>query len=104
MLTELVKNQIRDNLLLNFSLEKIILFGSQARGTADNKSDVDLLIITSGFNDRFKIMREIRRSLLALDYAFDIIAVTPEEYERDKNIPGTIARYASKEGIAIYES
>ncbi len=80
------------------------MFGSQARGTADNKSDVDLLIITSGFNDRFKIMREIRRSLLALDYAFDIIAVTPEEYERDKNIPGTIARYASKEGIAIYES
>jgi uncharacterized protein len=104
MLTELVKNQIKDNLLLNFSLKKIILFGSQARGTADNKSDVDLLIITSGFNDRFKIMREIRRSLLFLDYAFDIIAVTPEEYERDKNIPGTIARYASKEGIAIYES
>ncbi|MGD1008341.1 MAG: nucleotidyltransferase domain-containing protein [Ignavibacteriaceae bacterium] len=55
---------MRDNLLLNFSLEKIILFGSQARGTADNKSDVDLLIIASGFNDRFKIMREIRRSLL----------------------------------------
>jgi predicted nucleotidyltransferase len=104
MLTEQIKDQIKENLLSNFSLEKIILFGSQARGTADKKSDVDLLVIASSFNDRFKIMREIRRSLLAFDYAFDIIAVTPEEYERDKNIPGTIARYASKEGIAIYES
>ena len=76
MLTNETKSEIKNRLLEKFALKKIILFGSQARGTADNKSDI----------------------------AFDIIAVTPEEYNRDKNIPGTIARYASKEGIIIYES
>lgn len=104
MLTDKTKAEIKNRLLEKFVLKKIILFGSQARGTADDKSDIDLLIISSDFTDRYKIMREIRRSLLTLDYAFDIIAVTPEEYDRDKNIPGTIARYASKDGIIIYES
>jgi uncharacterized protein len=104
MLSEMAKMQIKENLLPKFNLEKIILFGSQARGTADEKSDVDLLIITSLPGNRFDIMRAIRRSLLSINYAFDIIAVSPEEFERDKNIPGTIARYASKEGVIIYES
>ena len=104
MLSEELKNQIKKSLLSKFYVDKIILFGSQARGTADKKSDIDLLIITSKFKNRYAIMREIRRSLLSFDFAFDIIAVTPEEFERDKNIPGTIARYASQEGITLYES
>ncbi len=104
MLPEEIKDRIKENLISRFSLNKIILFGSQARGAAGKRSDIDLLIITSDLTDRYKVMREIRRSLLTLDFAFDIIAITPDEYERDKNIPGTIARYASLEGIAIYES
>jgi predicted nucleotidyltransferase len=103
MLTNETKTEIKNKLLEKFELKRIILFGSQARGTADSKSDVDLLIISSDFTDRYKMMREIRRSLLSLNFAFDIIAITPEEYNRDKNIPGTIARYASKEGTVIYE-
>ncbi len=104
MLTIEDRFKIKEKLVSKFSLNEIILFGSQARGTANKRSDVDLLIIISKIPDRLKIMREIRRSLLTLDYAFDIVAITPEEFERDKNIPGTISRYASKEGIAIYES
>jgi len=104
MLSNETKSEIKKRLLEKFELKKIIIFGSQARGTADDKSDVDLLVVASDFKDRYKIMRELRRSLLEMDYAFDIIAVTPEEFNRDKNIPGTIARYASKEGIIIYEA
>lgn len=102
MLSEDIKKKIKEHLVEKFTLDKIILFGSQARGTADSRSDVDLLIIKNELVDRFKFIREIRRSLLNFDYAFDIIAITPEEYERDKNIPGTISRYAFKEGIPIY--
>jgi len=104
MLTDETKVEIKKRLLEKFELKKIIIFGSQARGTADNRSDIDLLIVSQEIPDRYKLMREIRRSLLPMDFAFDIIAVTPEEYNRDKFIPGTIARYASKEGIIIYES
>lgn len=104
MLSNETKSEIKKRLLEKFKLKKIIIFGSQARGTADDKSDVDLLVVTSEFTARYKIMRELRRSLLEMDYAFDIIAVTPEEFNWDKNISGTIAMYASKEGLIIYES
>ena len=35
--------------------------------------------------------------------ARDIIVLTPEEFETEKDIPGTIARYAWKEGKSLYE-
>ena len=92
-----------ENILLSASgIQQIILFGSQARDTADNKSDVDILVITCELDNRFLLMRELRRKLLSLPYDFDVIAITPEEYERDKNISGTIARYASQDGKVIY--
>ena len=104
MLNETTVAQIKDILLSGLPLNKIILFGSQARGTADERSDVDLLVLTPNINDRYALMRELRGKLLPLKYAFDVIAVTPEEYERDREIPGTISRYASLEGEIIYET
>jgi len=47
-------------------------------------------------------MRSLRRKLLAIPYDFDIITITPEEFERDSKISGTIARYASQDGKIIY--
>lgn len=103
MLSEQVKNQIKERLLSKFNPDKIILFGSQARGTADGKSDIDILIITRITEDRFIMMNKISSWMLALNYAFDVIILTEEEFERDKKYPGTIARYATKEGIILYE-
>jgi uncharacterized protein len=103
MLTEDIKEQIKERLLAKFNPERIILFGSQARGTADKKSDIDLLIISDFTEDRFKLIRNMRLALLSIDYAFDVIVLTKQEFERDKKYPGNIARYASKEGILLYE-
>ncbi|MHB1686589.1 MAG: nucleotidyltransferase domain-containing protein [Ignavibacteriaceae bacterium] len=102
MLTEQVKNQIKERLLEKFNPDKIILFGSHARGAADARSDVDLLIISELKEDRFNLMDQMRSLLLPINYAFDVILLTGEEFERDKKYPGTIARYASKEGIILY--
>jgi len=44
------------------------------------------------------------RALRGLDLATDIIVVTPEEFERDRQIPGTVARPAWREGIVLYEA
>jgi predicted nucleotidyltransferase len=86
-----------------FHPEKIILFGSQARGTADNHSDVDLLVISTIKEKRRKLMVDMRNVLNELEYAFDVIVLTKEEFERDSKIPGTVGRYASREGRIIYE-
>ena len=102
MLSEQVKEQIKERLLQKFDLDKIILFGSQAHGTAGEKSDVDILVIATLTEDRFIMMNNISVWLLDLNYAFDVIILNEEEFERDRKYPGTIARYASKEEIVLY--
>lgn len=84
--------------------ERIILFGSQARGTADRRSDIDLLVIGPVKKNRFKMMVEMSRALAGISSPFDILLLTPLEFERDKEIPGTLARYASREGKVLYDS
>jgi len=103
MLSEQIKNQIKERLLSKFDPDKIILFGSHALGTADEKSDVDLLIISELKEDRFNLMDQMRLTLLPINYAFDVIILTEAEFEKDKKYPGTVARYATKEGIILYE-
>jgi len=88
-----------------FHPERIILFGSHARGTADEQSDVDFLVITEQAvkANRLHMMTEMDRALGGLGIAKDIVVLTPVEFEEEKDIPGTIARYAAKEGRLLYE-
>ena len=102
MLSQVIINETVTRLVSRFQPERIILFGSQARGTADSHSDVDLLVICRIDGGRRKLMVEMDRALSGLGFARDVIVVTPEEFERDKGIPGTIARPASQEGKVLY--
>jgi predicted nucleotidyltransferase len=93
---------IKKRLVDAFAPDRIILFGSQARGTADARSDVDILVVCSFAGKRRHLMLEMDRTLGDLDYAFDILILTPEEFQRDRHIPGTIGRYAQQEGRILY--
>jgi predicted nucleotidyltransferase len=95
--------KVRERLVDGFAPDLIILFGSQARGTADDRSDVDILVVCSFEGKRRHLMLEMDRALGGLDNAFDVLILTPEEYQRDSRIPGTVGRYAYKEGKVLYE-
>lgn len=43
------------------------------------------------------------RALSGLEFARDVVILTPEEFERDRYIPGTVARPAFLEGRVLYE-
>ena len=103
MLQKELISEIKKRLLSKFDIEKIILFGSQARGTANDKSDVDLLIITKSSKNRLKLIDKIDVSLEGLKLARDIVVLSEKEFDSDKRIPGIIARYAFKEGKMLYE-
>jgi predicted nucleotidyltransferase len=102
MISDELVDGIRKRLVDAFAPDKIILIGSQARGTADDRSDVDILVICSFEGKRRHLMLEMDRALDDLDYAFDILILTPEEFQRDRHIPGTIGRYAQQEGRILY--
>ena len=56
-----------------FAPEKIILFGSHARGTAGPDSDVDLLVVIHQNGSKRKKATEIDVALLGIDLPVDII-------------------------------
>ncbi|WP_306535225.1 HEPN domain-containing protein [Geobacter sp.] len=86
---EIIEAAIR-RLVERFDPERIILFGSQARGTADSRSDADFLVITQLTGRRRTLMLEMDRALRGLGLARDIVVLTPEEFERDRKFPGPL--------------
>ncbi len=81
--------------------EKIILFGSAARGEVGPHSDVDLLVIKSGAN-RLDLMGEIYRNLRGVGEAVDVIVATSEDVERYRNSHPVVIAPALKEGKVVY--
>jgi predicted nucleotidyltransferase len=97
-------DKVRVRLVEKFHPQRIILLGSQARGTADERSDVDLLVVCPFQGSRRALMVAMDRALRGLPLARDIVVLTPEEFERDRQIPGTVARPAWREGKILYEA
>lgn len=99
---EKIQQMVR-RIVEQFDPEKIILFGSHARGTAGPDSDVDLLVVMRVAGSRREKATEIDRALSDRDVSLDLIVITPEQFERDRNLIGTIVRPAIREGQLLYE-
>jgi predicted nucleotidyltransferase len=85
-----------------FDPERIILFGSAARGDATRDSDVDLLVVMPVEGPKHKKQVQIRVALHDIRIPKDIIVTTPEDFEWRKEIPGTIEYPAVHEGKVLY--
>lgn len=83
--------------------EKIILFGSHATGHARPGSDVDLLVITRHGESKRKLAADLYNALWDVGVSKDIIVVRPEDFERYRDMIGTIIRPAAREGKVLYE-
>ena len=86
-----------------FRPRRIILFGSQARGTADYHSDIDLLVVMDDGTHRENAAIEMTRAVMDLPISKDIIVTTPDEIARRGNLVGTVLRPALREGVTLYE-
>ncbi len=83
--------------------EKIILFGSAARGDARPDSDLDFLVVKAGAHRR-KLGVKIRRSLYGIRVPIDVIVATPEDLERYGNSPGLVFKPALTEGLVVFDA
>lgn len=81
-------------------VERVILFGSYARGQRDLLTDLDVLVVMRThlpFLERQKFLYQ----RLALSVDADILCYTPEEFEALKDSP--FWRTALREGVLLYE-
>ena len=90
-------------LVRQFKPEKIMLFGSRARGTEGPDSDIDLLVIMSVRGSKRKKTVEMYGVLGGMGLPKDIVVVTPEEVLKYQKVPGTIVHQAFSEGRILYE-
>ena len=96
-ITEMVRRIVE-----RFDPERIILFGSHARGAAGPNSDVDLLVVKRGRYHRGRLTEEIYMNLIGVGQAVDVIVVTPEDMERYRNTHALVIAPALREGREIY--
>ena len=94
--------QMVKRIVAQFHPERIILYGSHARGQAGSDSDVDLLIVMPVSGSKRQKAVEIGVALHDIPIAKDVVVVTPEDFEWRKEIVGTIERPASREGRLLY--
>jgi predicted nucleotidyltransferase len=86
-----------------FHPDKVILFGSYARGDAGPDSDVDLLVVMEVAGSKREKAVEIGAALHGVRIPKDIIVTTPQEFVWRKEVVGTIERPAFLEGKVLYD-
>ena len=86
-----------------FAPQRIVLFGSRARGETGRDSDIDLLVVVPETADKHRVAVAIRRELRDLPASKDIVVATPAEIERRRDISGTVLHEALQTGTVVYE-
>ena len=82
--------------------EKIVLFGSAARGQMGPNSDIDLLVIKRGKFTHWRLTTAIYRGLSGAGAPVDVVVATPEEVERYRDTHCLVICPALKEGKVVY--
>ena len=83
--------------------DRIVLFGSRARGDAGPDSDLDLLIVKESDELRHRRAIPAYNALAGLGIPTDIICRTPAEIAEWSRVPNHVVTQAIREGRVLYE-
>lgn len=103
MLGSTTLDEIVHTIVENFHPERIILFGSRARGEASPESDVDLFIEMETNLPKRERSRRIRRAFHVYPCPMDIVVYTPAELRHWAVAPASLAATVLREGKILYE-
>ena len=84
--------------------DKVILFGSRAKGNYKKNSDYDFMVVKSGVKNEREISRRIYRALFDnhIRVPVDIIVVDSDKLDKNKENRYLIYSWALKEGEIVY--
>lgn len=88
---------------------KVILYGSCARGGADQDSDIDLIVVLNNealpqtYRERAENRLTVRRALDALnrDHALDVMVYTWPEWRRFQDMGSAFSKEVVSQGVEL---
>ena len=92
---KLIPERVMKDIVLyakKYNIIKVILFGSRARGTHTQRSDIDIAVEGGDFDNFYWKIKENAHTLLL----FDIV-------KYDKNISESLSKEIERDGVVIYE-
>lgn len=99
-----VPRDLLDPVVDYFRPQRVILFGSRARGEATRDSDIDLLVIVDDDTPPEKLTWQAGYEAHRSRRAADVFPMRAETFERDRAIVNTLAAEADSDGIVVYGS
>lgn len=103
MISEATIDSVVETIVSAVSPERIILFGSHADGTAEDDSDLDLLVIADMQESPARRAARIYSLFDPYPCAMDILVYTPEEVERYRDWRSMVLAKALEQGKVLYE-
>jgi predicted nucleotidyltransferase len=94
--------KIVDQIVKNYRPQKIILFGSRARGKAKTSSDIDLAVIKKTKDNFIERLKKIAKIVKTWE-AVDILVYTPKEWEKNLKENHYFFKEIEKTGKVLYE-
>ena len=109
MFTEEMKRDLVEKIKAADRVDKIVLFGSEATGTAGSDSDIDLLVILGSqtmpgsFRERSANYLKISRAIRGIEkrHPIDLLVYTRSEFEKIKDSGNLFVRRVLREGIEL---
>jgi len=97
--------QIVNTIVTTIEPEKIILFGSYARGDQKENSDIDILILKKGLTNERDVTNNLYLEFFnkKISIPIDLIAIDYDKYYQLNNDIGYIYKTIDREGKVIYE-
>jgi len=96
-------SSIVDRIATRFHPEKIIMFGSCARGNAGNDSDLDLFVVMDSPLPRHKRSTPLRLIFNPQPASMDILVYTPAEVSRWNGVVNHIVTEVFRNGKVLYD-
>jgi len=88
----------------NLGPDIIIMFGSVVNGTANEDSDLDLVLVKESDEDRTIRSAKARLALEDSNIPVDVIVYTPEEFEKDLSNEYSLVHEAMTTGRIVHGS
>jgi predicted nucleotidyltransferase len=101
-MTQPTPEEVTERIVEHFAPERVVLFGSCARGTATDESDVDLFVEMESDKRAPERIAEVLSLFGLRPWSLDVVVYTPEEVRRIAGKPGTFLARIEAGGRTIY--